>query len=303
MPADDARRRERRRRDRDVTYVIMGATGNVGSAAADFLLERGEAVTIVTRDAAAADEWVRRGAEVAEADIADPASLRAAFRRGRRAFVLNPPGDPSGDFDAVKHESIARILEALDGSGLEKIVVASTYGVQPGERLGDLGTLWRLEEGVRAQSIPAAINRGAYYMSNWAGMLEPAREGTLPSMYPPDLAIPMVAPVDLGDAAAQRLTSGVDDVGVVDVEGPERYTAADVAAAFSRALGRPVEVAVTPPEAFEEVYLGLGFSAPSAASFANMTRLSVEGGFDLPEHPRRGRVDLETFIRELVDGV
>ena len=32
-------------------YIILGATGHVGSAVAETLLGRGEAVTVVTRDA------------------------------------------------------------------------------------------------------------------------------------------------------------------------------------------------------------------------------------------------------------
>src|SRR5688572_21691967 len=51
-------------------YVIMGGTGHVGSATAAALLGRGEAVTIVTRDAKRAEKWRARGAEIAEADVA-----------------------------------------------------------------------------------------------------------------------------------------------------------------------------------------------------------------------------------------
>jgi hypothetical protein len=58
---------------------------------------------------------------------------------------------------------------AVNGSALEKVVAASTYGAQQGDALGDLSTLCQLEEGLRSQPIPAAINRGAYYMTNWLG--------------------------------------------------------------------------------------------------------------------------------------
>jgi uncharacterized protein YbjT (DUF2867 family) len=111
-------------------HVILGGTGNVGSALARALLSRNEPVTVVTRHAAHAEHLRRRGAEVAEVDIMDTAALRAVFRRGRRAFLLNPPADISTDTDEVERRTVVAILAALEGSGLEKVVAESTYGAQ-----------------------------------------------------------------------------------------------------------------------------------------------------------------------------
>ena len=282
-------------------YVIMGGTGHVGSAAASVLLERGEPVTIVTRSAEKADGWRARGAEIAQADVEDVASLRAAFRRGARAFLLNPPADPKTDVDVVERRTVANILAALDGSGLEKVVAESTGGAQPGERLGDLGVLWDLEEGLRAQATPAAINRAGYYMSYWDALAGPIRTtGRLPTMFSAETSIPMVAPRDLGIVAADRLMSPLEDAGVRYVEGPARYTPADVAQAFSRALGRPVEVETTPRAQWKEAWLRLGFSEPAAESYTRMTAASVDGGFDLAQDPIRGSTTLEEYISALV---
>lgn len=218
-----------------------GGTGHVGAATARALLALGAEVTIVTRSAARAAHWRARGADIVQANVEDVASLRAAFRRGRRAFLLNPPADTTTDTDVVERHTVANILAALEGSGLEKVVAESTGGARPGSRIGDLNVLWELEEGLRAQALPAAVNRAAYYMSNWDGFLETVRNtGVLPSLFPADLAIPMVAPKDLGEVAAARLMTSLDDRGVRYVEGPRRYTPSDVARAFAETLGRPV---------------------------------------------------------------
>ena len=282
-------------------YVIMGGTGRVGSATAAALLARGEQVTIVTHDANRAGAWLREGAEIVEANVNEVASLRAAFRRGNRAFLLNPNADMSADTDAVERRTVANILSALDGSGLEKVVAASTAGAQPGARIGDLNVLWELEEGLRRQPIPAAINRGAYYMSNWDGQLDAVRKtGTLQTMYPADLLIPMVAPLDLGEIAAQRLVSTPDDTGIRYVGGPRRYSSADVAKAFSRALGAPVGIDVIPRDEWKEAFQGLGFSEAAADSYARMTAVSLDGGFDMPDDALRGATTLEAYIRDLL---
>lgn len=81
--------------------------------------------------------------------------------------MLNPPADTTKDTDVIERRTVANILMALEGSGLEKVVAESTGGAQPRDRIGDLNVLWELEEGLSRQTIPAAINRAAYYMTNW----------------------------------------------------------------------------------------------------------------------------------------
>lgn len=282
-------------------YIIMGGTGHVGAATARALLARGAEVTILTRSAARAAHWRTLGADIVQADVEDVASLRAAFRRGQRAFLLNPPADTLSDTDAVERHTVANILAALEGSGLEKVVAESTAGAQPGSHIGDLNVLWELEEGLRAQALAAAVNRAAYYMSNWDGLLETVRNtGVLPSLFPVNLAIPMVAPKDLGEIAADRLMSAPDDQGVRYVEGPRRYTPSDVARAFAQALDQPVEVHVVPRAEWRQAFVRQGFSATAAASYARMTEVSVDGGFDLSDTPLRGSTTLEAYIRSLV---
>lgn len=279
----------------------MGGTGHVGSATADNLLARGEAVTIVTRSAQHADEWRRKGADIAEADVEDVASLRSALRLGRRAFLLNPPADTSADTDAVERRTVAKILAALEDSGVEKVVAESTGGAQPGARIGDLNVLWELEQGLQTGPIPAAINRAAYYMSNWDGQLDRIRStGELSTLFPADLAIPMVAPRDLGEVAAARLVSSLDDAGVRYVEGPRRYSSNDVAEAFAKALGQPVKVKVTPRDQWKQAFLGMGFSEAAAESYARMTAVSIDDGFDLSDDPLRGSTTLDDYIADLV---
>lgn len=282
-------------------HIILGGTGHVGSATAKALLSRGEPVTIVTRDASKGSDLKARGAEVAVADIHDPDTLRPVLQRGQRLFLLNPPADPSTDTDAEEHKTIAALLTALEGSGVEQIVAQSTYGAQPGAQIGDLGTLYTLEEGLRAQPIPTSIIRAAYYMSNWAAMLDTARgQGVIHTMFPGDFKLPMVAPDDLGAIAAQLLTEPVARTRLYHVEGPERYSANDVAAAFTAALGKPVEASTIAREAWEATFQALGFSDAAARSYVGMTALTVAGNF--PRADLQGSISLQAYISTLVGG-
>lgn len=282
-------------------FVIMGGTGHVGSHVVVALLDAGKPVTVVTRHPDGAADLRTRGAQIAEADTDDVDALRAAFQCGRRAFLLNPPGDTSKDSDAIERHSAANILAALDGSGLKKVVAESTAGALPGDRIGDLSVLWELERGLAAQAIPAAINRAAYYMSNWDAQLDSVRRtGTLATMFPADFKLPMVAPADLGRFAAERLLSPTGDVGIRAAEGPERYSSRDVANAFAAALGREVRLEVTPAGHWKEAFLDLGFSAEAAESYARMTEVTIEHGSNATDSPWRGGTSLEAYVNALV---
>jgi uncharacterized protein YbjT (DUF2867 family) len=274
-------------------YIVMGATGHVGGAVAGALLRAGREVTVITRDARKAPA----GAQVAELDVRDVSALRDAFRRGRRAFVLNPPADPSTDTDREERATVAAILQALEGSGLEYVVAASTYGAQPGVRIGDLSVLYELEQGL-PRAVPHVIVRSAYYYTNFDALLEPARAGLLPTMMPAEFTLPMVAPADIGHLAAQLLMEPTERR-LVHVEGPERHDFNDVARAFAKALAREVRVEVTPRSEWEASFRQLGFSPEAARAYANMTAATVDG-CELPSEPIRGSTTLQAYVDALV---
>jgi uncharacterized protein YbjT (DUF2867 family) len=278
-------------------HIILGGTGRVGSAVADALIAEREAVTIVTHDSAKADEICRRGAEPAIADVRDVDALCAIFKRGRRAFLLNPSAAPNTDTDIEERKTSAAIVAALNGSGLQKVVAESTYGAQPTERAGDLSVLYEMEQALRAQPIPVSFIRGAYYMSNWDAALETARaEGVVHTFFPVDFKIPMVAPRDLGRAGAKLMLAPIEESAIHYVEGPQRYSSADVAAAFTRALSKPVKAVSTPRDRWVDAFKSLGFSNPAAESYARMTALTVEGEFPSLSAVERGKISLQTYI-------
>jgi len=283
-------------------HIILGATGHVGSALAQALLERSEPVTVVTRDAHKAEALRTKGAHVAQVDVFDTHALHQVFRGGKRVFVLNPPAPPSSDTVAEEHRSVRAIVSALEGCKLEKIVAESAYGAQPGEGIGDLSVLYDLEQALAAGPVPFSALRAAYYMSNWDTALETARkEGKVHSMFPADFTLPMVAPHDLGQYAAKLMLGPAESSGPHHVEGPERYSAGDVARAFSEALGKPIEVVETPREQLEQAFGKLGFSDAAAKSYAAMTRATMDQHYEPASKPVRGTISLRDYIGRLVN--
>ena len=274
------------------------------------LLDRGEPVTVVTRDPRRAERFTNRGATAAVADVHDVDELRDVLRRGRSAFLLMPPADPSTNTVEEERRTVASIVQAVEGAALEKVVVQSTYGAQPGEGIGDLGILYEFEQAVRSSVGRTSVVRGAYYMSNWDQALESARdEGIVHTFFPAGFTLPMVAPADLGQVAARLLSEDEadgdgddgdgDDSDVRYVEGPARYTAADVARAFGQALDREVRTVEIPRSAWVDTLRSFGFSSAAADSYARMSGLTLDGA-ERPEAPERGPTSLDTYIAALV---
>lgn len=281
-------------------YVVLGATGHIGSHVVKELTNLGSKVIAIarTKDKASALSDARLVEGVA-VDIGDAGALCSVLKRGERAFLLNPPADPASDTDAEELRTARSIARALEGSNLAKVVVASTYGAQQGDAIGDLSVLWEFERLVEKTGVPTATNRGAYYFANFDQMVEPAKQGVLPAPFPRDFALPMVSPIDLAKAAVARLTSPSDDTGVRFVEGPRRYTMGEVAEAFSRTLGRTVEVQQIPREEIEDSFKSLGFSDPAARAYRRMTEATLDGP-EMPAEFTPGKVTLEEHIAALI---
>lgn len=279
-------------------YIVLGGTGHAGSALVETLLSRGEQVALVARDRAKARALEARGARVLIADIRDVDALKRAYRQGERLYMLNPNADPSTDTQARERETVASMLRALEGSGIRKVVAHSTSGAQPGELLGDLNVLYEMEQGLKRTGIPTSVLRATYYMSNWDSALATVKDqGILKTFFPDDLKIPMVAPHDLGVPAADLMMAPLEQTECIYVEGPARYSSADVAAACAAALGRDVKAETIPERDWIDTYKSLGFSERAAISYANMTRTVCEDDFPAVGGTVHGTTSLTEYIR------
>ena len=83
------------------------------------------------------------------------------------------------------------------------------------------------------------------------------------------------------------------------VEGPETYSSNDVARAFAKSLGKPVEAVQIPREKWSETMKQIGFSEIAAASMVKMTEITITA-LEKPDSPVRGATTLDEYIAELV---
>ncbi len=283
-------------------YAITGITGKVGGALARTLLASGQPVRAVVRDAARAASWQAQGCELATASMEDAAALTAAFSGAQAVFILLPPQfDPSPGFPesrAVIDTVCAAIRHAQPG----KVVCLSTIGAQARES-NLLSQLSLMEQALAALPLPVTFLRPGWFMENAAWDVASARDDGVIESYlqPLDQAVPMVATADVGRLAAELLQQTWSGTRVVELEGPRRVSAHDMACAFAHVLGRPVRAVAVNRRHWESRFISQGMKHPQPRM--RMLDGFNEGWicFEKPAHDIvRGEVELDTVLDALV---
>jgi uncharacterized protein YbjT (DUF2867 family) len=237
-------------------FAILGAAGKIGYQTSKALRERGMPVRAILRDAAKADRLGAIGCDVAFADIQDAATLARAIAGAKTVQIILPPQPRAEDMGADLRRSIESVATALEESRPAVILAISDYGAHLGKGFGIPSLFFELEERLRRLAARKIFLRSAEHTENW-GRVAPvaAATGVLPSLIAPvNRLFPTVSAQDVGLVAADLLLR--PDIGtaeqIVHVEGPRRYSAADVAAAIGNILGRPVTAEATPRAQWEE---------------------------------------------------
>jgi NAD(P)H dehydrogenase (quinone) len=286
-------------------YAIMGITGQVGGAVADHLIASGEKVRAVVRNSAKASTWAARGVELAEADYDDPAALEQAFRGASGVFAMIPPNfAPSPDLRESR-QTIAALASALDRAKPPKVVYLSSIGAQQATGLGLITALHLLEESLDALPLPTAALRAGWFMENSVWDVAPAREqGKLFSyLQPLDHEFPLVATRDIGKIGADTLLQTWQGHRHIEVGGPRRYSPRDIAASFSKALGKNVEPVAVPRADWVKTFVAQGTPEDRTALRVEMLDAFNSGWIDfgVPGTEQvAGPTALDTVIQSLV---
>lgn len=202
--------------------LLIGATGFVGSAVLNELLERGHEVTAVVRNAAKLPQ--NELLTAVEQDVSDVEAI-AKLAEGKDAVIsAYNPGWMNPEIEKLITENYPKILEAAKKSGVERLIIvggAGTLFCAPGLRVVDSGVIpAEIMDGVRPLgnfylNILTNENDIDWVFFSPAGVLE--EEGKKTGIY--------------------RL--GKDDL-IVDAEGNSHISVQDYADALVNELEKPV---------------------------------------------------------------
>jgi NAD(P)H dehydrogenase (quinone) len=290
-----------------VTYTIFGATGKVGRATAIALRDQGQRVRAVVRDEGRGRELVERGCELAVADVRDSTTIARSLDGADAVQVICPIVPTALDAPAELRGVVDAFAEALTAAPPPAVVAISDYGAELASGTGVTLTFHQLEQRLRELPSDVTFLRSAEHMQNWRRQVPAAIDsGVLASLHHPlTKRFPTVSAPDLGAVAAKLLTDAADRSSsprIVHVEGPQRYTAGDVAAALSELAGRDVVARELPRSDWVATLQRGGVGASYAELVAELSDAHNAGRIDV--EPGAGEVrHAPTGLRAALSGL
>lgn len=284
-------------------YAITGITGKVGGEIARNLLADGQSVRAVLRDTGKAADWAAKGCATAIAEMENAEQLAAAFSGTEGVFILPPSEfDPEPGYPEAKRV-IDAVASALMTARPQRIVCLSIGADASQDNLLTQRTL--MERSLSAIGLPVTFLRPGWFMENALWDVASARdEGVVRSfLQPADKGFPMVATKDVGRAAADLIRQDSSEMRIVELEGPVRISANDLAQAFTAVLGRPVRVEIVSRESWEGLFRTQGMKNPRPR--IRMLDGFNEGWIEFRDHGRsavKGSTPLLDVIAALVAG-
>jgi uncharacterized protein YbjT (DUF2867 family) len=288
--------------DVNAVHVILGATGNTGSIAADFLLSKGRKVRVVGRDAGRLQRFVSKGAEAFTADLSDAAALAKAFSGARAAYLMLPPISTRED----QERETDAISKAAKESGLRYAVHLSSYGAHAPEGTGPIAGLHSSEQKLNAISSLNVLHlRPGYFMENNLAAIEMIQGmGKFAHALLPDLKIPMIATRDVGAYAGQRLLA-LDFSGKQTREllGERDLTMTEATAVIARGIGKPnVRYVQFTYDQVEQALTQSGFPPKKAAVYIEMFK-AINAGVIAARERRVPENSTPTSFEKFVEDV
>jgi uncharacterized protein YbjT (DUF2867 family) len=263
------------------TYVITGATGNIGHVLVQKLLAAGNTVKAIGRNTEKLNKLKEKGAQILPGDVNDPAFLTKAFTGADAVFAMVPPNHQAVNVRDAQQKVVKSLITAIKNSKVKNVVALSSMGAQLSKGSGIVLGLHELEEEInKLQGVNAKILRCGYFMENLYGQLPVIQQMSLMgSSVKPDLKFPMVATKDIADAAARRL-SNLDFAGisVEYVLGPKDVNFNEVASIIGKAIGKPDLKYVQFPE--QDAVKGMmqgGLSKSTADALVEFSRVMNNG--------------------------
>lgn len=231
-------------------YLIVGASGTVGSEIVKLLNQQGQQVRATTGKKTAAK--ITGGVEKVHVDLATGEGIKEAFDGVDRAFFLSPAGY------ADQYRVLSPLIQEAKRRKLQKVVLMSAFGANAVET----APLRRAEIELEKSGLAYNIIRPNWFLQNfntfWIQGIKQQGKILLPAGA---AKVSFIDTRDIAAVAVKLLTSDALNNRAFDITGPEAVDHATVAQAIARSTGKKVTYEDIEPEGLRKGLLAAGLPA------------------------------------------
>ena len=263
-------------------YLVVGATGMVGSEICRLLTAQGKPVRGLVRttsDQAKVDALKSHGVEIVQGDMCDPASLEAACQ-GVNAVISTASSMPFcyeagvNDIQHVDLDGTTCLIDAAQAAGVERFIYTS---FTPDNDFPLRNAKRAVEGHLKDSGLVYTILRPSYFMEGWLG---PAVGFDYPNAKAQiygagENPISWISFQDVARFAVESLDNPSARNATLELGGPEALSPLAVVRIFEEVGGRPFDVQHVPEEALAEQQKSA--TDPMQQSFAGLMRWYAKG--------------------------
>ena len=247
------------------TYLVTGASGQLGRLTVQALLSQGVAASDVVATARNLDsiaDLAALGVATRAADYTDPASLKLAFEGVDRALLVS---------SSAVGERVAQhgnVIDAARDAGVELLGYTSIARADSTKMI--LAEEHRAtEELLAASGLPVVLLRNSWYLENYTGQAATALEHGAVLGAAGEGRVSAATRADFAAAAAAALVADDQAGRVHELGGDVSFTLGEYAAALAAESGTPVAYRDLPAAELSAALAGAGLPEAYAAILAD----------------------------------
>ena len=321
---------------RDKKFLVVGATGHVGSKVAIRLAENGCDVTAMVREAGATirDPFNGRMKYVV-GDLRDPASIETAVA-GMDVVISSANGilpQKRGDTAASVNDGALELIRLCEQAGVSRFVQSSVPPYEREDRVPELRGKRLIEQRLQASPMQSVVIRNAAFMDVFIPMggFRQAQDASLHATTKRNYAFarrymamtgdfvekyglflapggadhgtPIIATRDVAEMmVGGALYEGIDNL-LVEAGGPEWLTWGEIADIIARKIGRKVRVLPMPAPM---IAINRALAAPFSPAAENMFALmgfvaNFQPRWEAPSIVERFRLPRQMTVSDYLD--
>jgi len=250
--------------------ILVTTAGKIGAEASRLLAQRGAPVRVLVRQPEKVSALAQAGVDVCKGDLEVSATIDAAMQDVTSVLLVSP-AIPRQELNVIASAVRARIKHVV------KIMSKASADPPIARRRGQ----FEIEQGLIASGLGYTLLKNNAYMQNFLMMARAIAETSGFGTATGDGRVGHVDTRDIAAVAAEIAASPAAHEGKTYwPTGPEALSATEVAAVFSRVLGRTITFHPITVAQQKQAMLNVGLPENVAEDNANAVALMAKGDCD-----------------------